>query len=296
MKNLQALHNDKASPILRAISWLKCVRICIHLGYGAWQAFWYPMLAPVIQRHMLKSWSRELLAILDIEIIPDLANTPEYGAGCLLVSNHVSWLDIFVINAVHPCQFVAKSEVRDWPIVGWLCRRTGTYFIERTERRDAAKANAKLAQSIKHGASIGLFPEGTTTDGTHVAHFHAAMLQPALDSRATVHPVGLRYLDQNRQPSTRVLFTGETTLVNSLWKVLCSHKLVATVTFIPFDSKRYTDRKSLAQAAREVIAHHLQLPAAIPAKKTTEPRTIEQGSTPTSYGLLLEPMTQPHRE
>ena len=279
-----------------AIVWLKCIRICIHLSYGTWQAFWYPMLAPVIQRHMLKSWSRELLAILDIEIIPDLANTPEYGAGCLLVSNHVSWLDIFVINAVHPCQFVAKSEVRGWPVIGWLCRRTGTYFIERTERRDTAKANAKLAHSIKHGASIGLFPEGTTTDGTQVAHFHAAMLQPALDSGATVHPVGLRYLDQNRQPSTRVLFTGETTLVDSLWKVLSGHKLIATVTFIPFDSKSYTDRKSLAQASREFIANHLQLPVAIPAKKTTESRTIEQGSTPTSYGLLLEPMAQPHRE
>jgi 1-acyl-sn-glycerol-3-phosphate acyltransferase len=153
-----------------------------------------------------------------------------------------------------------------------------------------------LAHAIKHGASIGLFPEGTTTDGTHVAHFHAAMLQPAIDSGAAVYPVGLRYLDQNRQHSIRASFTGETTLVDSLWNILCGHKFFATATFVPFDSKRYTDRKSLAQATREVIANHLHQPVAIPDNNVVAPLKTGHESPPTSYGLLLDPLAHPHRD
>lgn len=263
------MNNTHVTLPARTFALFKASRVIIHLTFGALQAVIYPIVEPAIQRNMLTNWSRQLLEIIEIELIVE--STPEIqpGSGCLLVSNHVSWLDIFVINAIHPTQFVAKAEVRDWPVIGWLCRKTGTHFIERTQRRETANTNSKLVQALKQGATIGLFPEGTTTDGSHVAPFHAAMLQPAIDAGVRVHPIGLRYFDRNFQPSITVPFTGETTLLASLWAILCSRKQTALVAFIAFNSSNYSDRKSLAHSAREAIAAQLQIP--LPAVERASP-------------------------
>jgi len=275
----------------------KSLRIIVHLGYGVCQTILFPIFPENLQRRLLKIWSRELLDILEIRLTIDGTLPEKNGDGCLLVSNHVSWLDIFVINALHPTQFVAKAEVREWPVIGWLCRKTGTHFIERTQRRETANTNSKMVQALKQGATIGLFPEGTTTDGSHVAPFHAAMLQPAINAGVRVHPIGLRYFDRNVQPSMTVPFTGETTLLASLWAILCSRKQTARVSFITFDSSNYADRKSLAHSAREAIAARLQIP--LPAVERASPSSARKHvpeSANTTYGLLLDPAAQPQRD
>jgi 1-acyl-sn-glycerol-3-phosphate acyltransferase len=98
---------------------------------GMLLAIIYPHLSRTRQRRILKSWSRQLLTILNIGIQIEGKQPTRIEGGHLMVANHVSWLDIFVLNAIHPAQFIAKSEVRDWPIIGWLCRRSGTMFIPR---------------------------------------------------------------------------------------------------------------------------------------------------------------------
>ena len=114
----------------------------------------------------------------------------------MLVLNHISWVDIFVINARSPATFIAKSEIRDWPFVGWLCTLVGTLYIERGKPSAAKKATAAIVAELRRNSLIAVFPEGTTTFGRNLEPFHAALFQPALDAEATLHPIALRYFDR----------------------------------------------------------------------------------------------------
>ena len=114
---------------------------------GGWFtiAFEFPRL-DVAQRAMrVQDWARRMLAVLDIPL--EVLGTPPAHGPLLLVANHISWLDIFVVLASHPSVFVAKSEIRDWPLVGWLCARVGTLFIERG-RRSATRCTGSARSPI----------------------------------------------------------------------------------------------------------------------------------------------------
>ena len=115
----------------------RLARLALHLARGlAITMTRYPRLSPPAQRGEVRRWSRQLLAILSVKL--DAGNAPDFlPPRCMLVMNHVSWLDVFVINAWMPATFIAKSEVRDWPLIGALCVRTGTLFIERGRRAAA---------------------------------------------------------------------------------------------------------------------------------------------------------------
>src|SRR6185295_28294 len=137
-------------------------------------------------------WNARLLRLLGIAL--HSSGTPRQGAT-LIVSNHVSWLDILVINAVHPVRFVSKAEVRHWPLLGWLVACAGTLFIERERRRDALRVVHQVAAALRAGEIVALFPEGTTSDGNGVLPFHANLLQAALSAHAPMQPIALRYSD-----------------------------------------------------------------------------------------------------
>ena len=162
------------------ISVFRGSRLALHFFYGMLLAVIYPHLNQTGQRRAMKAWSRQLLSILNIGIQIEGQQLTRGEGGYLIVANHVSWLDIFVLNAIHPAHFIAKSEVRDWFIVGWLSRRSGTIFIERALRQNASLINRRISHLLKQDVCIGLFPEGTTTDGKQAGHFHSALIQPAI--------------------------------------------------------------------------------------------------------------------
>jgi 1-acyl-sn-glycerol-3-phosphate acyltransferase len=111
----------------------------------------------------------------------------------MIVANHVSWIDIFLISSVRPTRFVAKSEIRGWPLAGWIAERAGTLFIRRDQMRDMARIDARVREVLAEGDCVGLFPEGITTEGDELRKFHSSLFEPAVANGAHVHPAAIRY-------------------------------------------------------------------------------------------------------
>jgi 1-acyl-sn-glycerol-3-phosphate acyltransferase len=211
----------------------------------------------------------------------------------MIVANHVSWLDVFVLNAIHPVRFIAKSEPRSGSLSGWLRRRSGTLFISRTMGKDPSAANLHISELLKHGASIAVFPESQPTDGKQTGHFHSALLQPAIDAGVRVCPIALRYQDEWGRLSATAALSGEPTLLRSIWKILCGRHINALVVFTPPLLTAVNDnRRVLARAAQTNVAqglyrldvrrHQVAMPAyAYP--------TQERLSSQSSYALLIDP-------
>ncbi|MDD5611700.1 MAG: lysophospholipid acyltransferase family protein [Gallionella sp.] len=209
----------------------------------------------------------------------------------MLVANHISWLDIFVLNAIYPARFIAKAEVRSWPLIGWLCQRSGTLFIERTLRKDAAAINLKIAGLLKQGQCVGLFPEGTTTDGKRVGHFHSALFQPAIDAGARICPVALHYQESCGRPSTVTAFTGEMTLAASIWRILRCPRLDAFAASTPALATSHDNRRVLALAAQRAIAEKLQMSSSkMDFTELPAPPPQLLFAAQSAYVLLLDPI------
>jgi 1-acyl-sn-glycerol-3-phosphate acyltransferase len=166
----------------------------------------------------------------------------------MLIANHISWVDIFVINAVITSRFVAKSEVRSWPVLGWLCEKTGTLFITRERRHDTRRVNKQIADALTAGACIAVFPEGSTTDGTDVANFNASLIQPAIDADTAIQAIALRYIDAAGAQSTSAAYVGDMSLVESLARLLAARRTKAIVTLLPPISACGQDRRAIAKS------------------------------------------------
>ncbi len=247
------------------VALFRAARLALHLGCGLALAVAYPWFSAAARRRILQRWSAVLLKILNIRIELAASDQPEHGG--LIVSNHVSWLDVFVLNAIVPMRFVAKSEVRRWLAIGWLCTRAQTLFIERGKARSAARVNACMSELLRGGESLAVFPEGTTTDGSALAPFHASLLQPAIDANATVYPLALRYQDEHGAHSMAAAYIGDQSFGASLWRILHTPALHVHVAATPPLQARGMDRRCLAQAAQQHIGTALEcLHATAPAR------------------------------
>jgi 1-acyl-sn-glycerol-3-phosphate acyltransferase len=238
----------------------KLARLVVHVFRGLWiVSLRFPRLDARGQDRELRRWSRKLLGILRVKVVAH--NEPaSLPARCLLVTNHVSWLDIFVVYALTPGIFVAKSEIRRWPVVGTLVARTGTLFIERGRRSHARQMNGHVRETLAGGRLVAVCPEGTTTDGRTLKPFHTALLQPAIDAGATLLPAGIRYADRRNELSDAAAYVGETSLLESVWRIAGERAIVAEVRFAPcIESEGYA-RRDLARAAESAIARELGLP------------------------------------
>jgi 1-acyl-sn-glycerol-3-phosphate acyltransferase len=269
-------------------------RLALHVFYGMLLAVFYPHLKQTRQRRIVQSWSRGLLSILNISIRIEGPQYAHGGGSCMTVANHVSWLDIFVLNAIHPSLFIAKSEVAAWPIVGWLCRRSGTIFIERALRQNTSQINRRLGLLLQQGARIALFPEGTTTDGAEVGHFHSSLLQSVIDADAKLAPLALRYQNENNEFSCIAAFTGDMTLVQSIWQILRCPRLNVRVVFTPELMSGNTNRRMLARAAQEAIAKELQAIGDEHAGEHPPAHVFTQTllSSQSAYALLIDTQLQ----
>jgi 1-acyl-sn-glycerol-3-phosphate acyltransferase len=171
-------------------------------------------------------------------------------APVLLLANHVSWLDILAVHAVHAARFVSKADVRRWPLVGFLVASGGTLFIEREKKRDALRVVHHVAEALRDGATVALFPEGTTGSGPTLLPFHANLLQAALAAGAPVQPVALRFSEPGARFSEAVVYLGETTLLQSLWRIAAADGLAAHVQLLPALGVEGLDRRALAAEVR----------------------------------------------
>ncbi|RYE92968.1 MAG: 1-acyl-sn-glycerol-3-phosphate acyltransferase, partial [Oxalobacteraceae bacterium] len=193
----------------------RLARLVFHLLRGlATCALVFPWAGARLRERLVRGWSARLLAICRVRVEHMAGAAPLTHA--LIVSNHISWLDIFVINALHPCRFVAKAEIRAWPVLGWLVAQAGTVFIARGNRRDLRHIFKGLVDALGQGQRVAFFPEGTTASQGQLLPFHANLLEAAIDARVPVQPYALAYVDVHGGWHAAVDYTGETTFVDSI--------------------------------------------------------------------------------
>jgi 1-acyl-sn-glycerol-3-phosphate acyltransferase len=235
----------------------RLARAVVHvLRASAWMALRYPTLDKHGRHAYIGWWSAAQLRALGLTV--EVVGTPRPGAT-LIVANHVSWLDMAALHAVAPHgRFVSKADVAAWPLLGWLIGSAGTLFIERERKRDALRVVHAMADALKGGDTVIVFPEGTTGAGPEPLPFHANLLQAAVSTNTPVQPAVLRYSDARHAFSPAVEFLGDTTLLQSMWRVASTRRLHVRVELLPAVASSHADRRALAGHLRELIARSLK--------------------------------------
>ena len=233
------------------LAW-RLARVVVHLCEGlATCALVFPFASPGSRMRLTRGWSRRLLRLCRVEVehrggVPALEHA-------LVVANHVSWLDIFVINALDPCRFVAKAEIRSWPVMGWLAAGAGTVFIARGNRRELRHVFKGLVEVLQQGERVALFPEGTTGLQGGVLPVHANLFEAAIDAGVPVQPYALAYVDADGGLHPSIEYVGDTTFVDSLLRILQGPPVKARLACLaPLDSVG-AHRRELALAAQEAV-------------------------------------------
>ena len=185
-----------------------------------------------------------------------LGDPPTRG---LLVSNHLSYLDILAFSAALPCVFVSKAEVAQWPIIGRFAEQAGTTFVHREKKGDGSRANSSIAECLRIGLRVVLFPEGTTTNGEQILRFHSTMLQPAIEAGEIVTPCAIHYNLDDGVAEREVCWWGNVPLAPHLLNLLGKRKVRASIVF--GESLQATgDRKALGLELRaRVMGLYAQL-------------------------------------
>ncbi|HWW04931.1 lysophospholipid acyltransferase family protein [Collimonas sp.] len=238
----------------------RLLRVLLHLIIGLWTcAIVFPLTDNAGRQRRIRLWSIQLLAICRVQVTLSNPQNSVAAARALIVANHVSWLDIFVINSIQTCQFVGKSDIRDWPLLGWLCEKGGTIFIARGKQRDVRRIFQGLVTSIEAGARVAFFPEGTTAAQGSILPFHANLFEAALDAKAPVQPYALRYLDDQGALHPAADFIGDMTFAQSMLAILKAPPMKAElIQLTPIDTTG-SHRRELAVIARSAIAEALGL-------------------------------------
>ena len=193
----------------------------------------------------------------------------EFPTSGLLPCNHLSYLDALVLGSLTPAVFVSKAEVRRWPMVGSMCARGGTLFMNRESPRDAVRTNQAATQALLDGVPVVIFPEGTTTNGRIPLPFHPALFQPAVTAHAPVWPLALSYSFQDgRDASAQVAYFGDVRFIPHFMRFMRMRGLHASVR-VAAEPASAPSRTSAAQSSWTATAHMLQLgPVAEPATST----------------------------
>jgi 1-acyl-sn-glycerol-3-phosphate acyltransferase len=227
----------------------------LHLLVAALQvAVIFPWATTAWRQRLRRIWSYQLLRLLGIRV--DFQAPPTLDG--LLVCNHISFIDIFVINAVLPSSFVSKDDVARWPLIGWLSRRNDTLFIERGSSRAANRTLSAMRDALSAGDRLAIFPEGTSTVGDRVLPFHAALMQSAIDAEVPVHALLLTYADANGRHATAPAYIDDISVLDCLIATLRSGGLRAQLTLVTSFQAPHPERRDLARTVHQAIAGGLQ--------------------------------------
>ena len=226
----------------------------------------FPFAGQIARNRINRSWSRILITLCGARVVAVGVALPHQlqrdgidsgRTGRLALANHVSWMDIFAINAILPSRFIAKAEIGKWPLLGMLVSGGGTLYIERGRRHAVAAMNKTVREHLKLGETIVVFAEGTTTDGSGLLPFHSNVIAPALDVEAEIWPIAIRYTERGKR-SSAAAFINDMGLFASLAQVLVADQLVVEVALLPpIPNSDKKDRHAIARAARAAIAQHL---------------------------------------
>ncbi|MGF6781078.1 lysophospholipid acyltransferase family protein [Paraburkholderia sp. GAS334] len=232
-------------------------RLVAHLLHGMWTvATRFPRASADVRLELNRAWSLKMLRLCGMRLVVHNDDV-RLDEGALVVANHISWIDIYVINAWRPTPFVSKAEIRKWPVVGWLAAQLGTVFIQREKRSDAKRIMHELADRLNAGELMCVFPEGTTSDGLSLLPFHANLFQAAVSASRPVQPVCLMYEDAHGRQSTAPAYIDDMTLRDSLNALLQGGPLTAHV-YVGAPLASGADRRVLAAEAEAVVSRALR--------------------------------------
>ncbi len=255
-------------------SWAARLRVAVALPRASLHLVWgvlviallFPLASERGRRAHVRRWSRRLLAVLGVRLrvvdarprddraaVIDAVVRLE-GRGAMLVLNHISWADIFVVHALRTAHFVAKSEIARWPVIGFLTARTGTVFIERGRRHGVREANQRVARLLAGGELVAMFPEGVTGDGDRLLPFHANLIQPAIDARVPIVVAGLRYRDARGRATTAPSYAGDINLLQAVVRTVAAGPVTAELHLVDAIDGGAVTRHAAAQRAHDAIA------------------------------------------
>jgi 1-acyl-sn-glycerol-3-phosphate acyltransferase len=225
----------------------------------------FPFAAQPRRDALVRRWSQWLVATCGVRIresvAPGARSLADQPGGRMLFLNHISWLDIFVIDALAPTIFVAKSEIARWPLAGTLVARVGTVFVERGRRGAVHRVVKTLTGSLASGRRVAVFPEGTTSDGSRVLPFFGNLAEAAIHAGVPIVPVALRYVDAGGVRTRIPAFIGDDGFLGSVWRITGGQGLVAELHVLPpIDTATGRTRQAIAREARRAISERLGLP------------------------------------
>ena len=227
---------------------IKIILVLTHVFLGLVSIIFFPIIDRKSKKILIKSWSLLLLRIFKINLILN-KNLKEIltKKNYLIVSNHISWLDIFIINAAYPVAFVAKHSISKWPVLSWLVRASETIFIDRKRITKIKETSKEIEHFLENKGSICIFPEGTSTDGSKLLDFKSNLLQTAINKNISVLPIAIQYF-QNQNFCSAPAYYADLTLLDSIRNLITFDNIEAKLTILT-EIKSISDRKVLAKEA-----------------------------------------------
>lgn len=236
---------------LRAL--VRLARALLHILHGFLVILLvFPRLSQAQKEVRIQLWSAKMLNCIAIKLV--VRGEPSVLGPRLVAANHISWLDITSMHAARFCRFVSKADIKKWPLIGTLATGVGTLFIERESRRDAMRVVQHMTGRLRQGDVIGIFPEGTTSDGRSLLPFHANLFEAAIAADVPVQPVAIDFIDQaTGQRSFAPCYIDDDTLFESLWRTLCSSNIAVVMTFGAPQKANGRSRREWALAVKSDI-------------------------------------------
>ena len=242
---------------------IKYLRL-IHAFASAFWILWFkfPRLSRERKLDEIKNWSKNTLKILGIEVIHEtsLTHIETSPSPLMLVANHVSWVDALIIQSIQPSIFVAKSEVRSWPIVGSIATGCEVVFVDRGSPSSARRMVDDLSSALHNGYCVAGFPEDTSSEGSTVSLFHTNLFEAAINHHIQVQPLAIRYTNPHTGDlCLKAAFIGEIGFVQSLHQVITSTGILAKVHAGDLLSPHGHSRRTLGHLSRRSVSSQLEL-------------------------------------
>ena len=228
----------------------RAVALAWALGFCFIRFAWMRLQGPLTAHRRalwLQGCCRHVLASLGIRFSIE-GRLPSEG---LVVSNHLSYLDILIFSAAMPCTFISKAEVKRWPFFGWAARTGGTLFLDRSSRASAACVAQEMSDRLRVGVPTLLFPEGTSSDGAQVLRFHATLFQPAITVGTPVTAAAVRYEVKPGRSGQELCWFGDDTFLSHLSRTLDAPGFSGVVCF--GEPHTFEDRRYAAIASHEAV-------------------------------------------
>lgn len=262
-------------------AWLRALKMLWHTASAVLTGiFRYPFWNREKRRAYIQAWSRQLFSAAGIQV--SIVNGHLLVPNALIVSNHLSWLDIFLINTAQPSRFIAKDSIRTWPVIGWLAIQAGTVFLKRDSARDLRNTFRILVTHLQAGEHFVFFPEGTSGGSQNrLLPFHPNLFEAAIETGSPVQPCVLHYTDRQNRFHNAIDSEVKLSLWSNIRRVLKADAIKAELLILPAIETAGMQRRVLSQKAHDAIkAALLAHPAYTPPGNPPETPPDHPGAQP----------------